>query len=104
MHSATHLHHDAEVIDRALFYDVETGEIVGTHTFAVSATVTEAARRRMESMLEIEMREMQQRRNRKLAIYRSPELNRLTSMHHRVDVTTGKLVEYGTPPVRIKVE
>lgn len=84
--------------------DAETGEIVGSHTFAVSGNATEAARRRMESILRTEMEEMQQRRNRKLAVHRSPELNRMTSLHHRVDIASGKLVEYGTPPARIKVE
>ena len=36
-------------------------------------------------------------------VYRSLELNGLTSLHHRVDVVTRRPVEYGTPPARIKV-
>ena len=104
MNQDSHLNQDAQVVDRALFYDAETGEIVGSHTFAVSAKVTDATRRRMESMLHKELEEVQRRCNRKVAIHRSAELNRLTSLHHRVDIATGRLVEHGTTPARIKVE
>jgi hypothetical protein len=103
MGSDTHLNPDVEVIDRVVIYDTQTGEIVGSHTLAAAGKLTDAMRQRFESSIRRDTEEMEKRHNRKLAIHRSPELNRLTSLHHRVDVATGKLVEHGTHPVRVKV-
>ncbi len=104
MSSDTHLHADVEIIDRVVIYDAQTGEIVGSHTFATAGKPTDAARQRFESALRRDVEEMEKRRNRKLAIHRSPELTRLTSLHHRMDLASGKLVETETPRARIKVE
>ncbi len=104
MRSDTHLNADIEVIDRVVIYDAQTGEIVGSQTFGAAGKPSDAARQRFESALQRGVEEMEKRRNRKLAVHRSPELNRLTSLHHRVDIASGKLVEAGPPPARIKVE
>jgi hypothetical protein len=104
MHSDTHLNQDAEILDRAVIYDAETGEIIGSHTFAAAGKPSDAAHERFESLLRREVEELERRHNRKLAIHRSPELNRLTSLHHRVDVASGRLVEHAKPPAWTKVE
>jgi len=104
MRSDTHLNADAEIVDRVVIYDAQTGGIVGSHTLAAAGKPTDTARQRFEASLRRNVEEMERRRNRKLAIHRSPELNRLTSLHHRVDVASGRLVEEGKPPARVQVE
>lgn len=98
-----HLHPDVEVVEVALLYDTGTGEIIGSHILATAGPVTESARRRFEGALQKEIVELEQRHNRKLGIHRSAEANGLKSLHHRIDVATGRLVEKGAPPLRLRV-
>jgi hypothetical protein len=98
------LHADAQIVEVALIYDSRTGDILGSHTFATASAVTEDARRRFEALLEKEVAQLEQRHGRKLAVHRSEEARVLKSLHHRMDVASGRLVGLGAPPVRLKVE
>lgn len=98
------LHPDADVVEVALFYDSRTGDILGSHTFATASAVSENARCRFEALLAQEVAQLEQRHGRKVAVHRSEEARRLKSLHHRIDVATGRLVGSGLPPVRLKVE
>lgn len=98
MPSHNTLNDDVELVERALFYDAETGDIVGSHCFGASGGVSEQGRRRFESLLQTQLEELQKRHNRTLAIHRSKAANQLTTLNHRLDVSTGELVEL--PPMR----
>ena len=104
MHGEPKLNQDVEVIERAIIYDAQTGEIVGSHTFGASGQLSEAGRQRIESLLQGQLADLEQRHGRKLAVHRSPEASKLTALHHRVDVSTGRLIELPKAPGRTKVE
>lgn len=104
MQSEKNLNQDVEVADCAIIYDAETGDIVGSHTLGAVGQHAEEGRRRFESLLRHQVEILEKRHGRKLAIHRSPELTKLTSLHHRVDVATGRLIEHAQRTRRIKVE
>jgi len=87
------LQQDFEVADRAIFYDRETGEIVGSHSLGSVGQPSEAARARFDSQLAAHVQSLAARLGRELAIHRSAEAARLQSLHHSVDVASGQLVE-----------
>jgi len=91
------LNDDIQPVERVILYDPEGGEIVGTHIFGASGTPSDEARKRFESILQRDVAEREKHRKGKLALHRSEEANRLTSLHHRVDVRTGRLVEIPAP-------
>jgi len=97
-------HDDVEIVARAVFYDPETGEIVGSHTFGATGQLSEAANKRFESILHAQVQSLEKRHGRKFAVHRSTEANQLKSLHHRVDTSAGRLVELSQGPGRIKVE
>ncbi len=92
MKSDEKLNPDVELVERAIFYDIKTGEIVGSHFFGASGHVSEQGRRRFESLLQSQLEDLQKRHDHKLAIHRSEEANQLDTLNHRVDLSTGKLV------------
>ena len=104
MQSEKKLSPDVAVVDRAIIYDAETGEIVGSHTFGVAAQLSEEGRRRFDSLLSRQVKTLEERLGRKLAVHRSPEATQLTSLHHRIDLATGRLTEQTQGIARIKVE
>ncbi len=82
---------DFEIADRAIIYDPETGEIVGSHT--LGRQVSETARRRFDSVLSSQVKSLESRLGRRLSVHHSPEAIRLNSLHHSVDLATGELLE-----------
>jgi hypothetical protein len=94
---------DIQLIERVIIYDPETGQILGTHIFGACGKPSDEARRQFEGILQRDVADWEKRRKGKVALHRSDEANRLTSLHHRVDVRTGRLVDIPAP-LRVKVE
>jgi len=88
---------DIQPLERVIIYDPESGEILGSHIFGASGKLSNVARRRFESVLQRDLAEREKHRNGKLGLHRSEEANRLISLHHRVDLKTGRLVELPGP-------
>jgi hypothetical protein len=93
MESDRLLYKGIQPVARAVIYDPETGAIVGSHSFSASGGLTERARQKWESVLQRQMADLEKRHNRNLAIYRSPELMELSTLSHRLDVASGRLVQ-----------
>ncbi len=80
-------------MERVIFYDPQTGEIVGSHSFGSSGAISEATHQRLESLIRDQLEALEEQHGRKLAVLRSAEAAKLTSLHHSVDPSTGRLVE-----------
>jgi hypothetical protein len=98
------LNQEIAVVERVIFYDPQTGEIVGSHSFGSSGAISEAARQRLETLVRNQLEALEKQHSRKLAILRSAEAAKLTSLHHSVDLSTGRLVELPHGPTRIIVQ
>lgn len=94
---------DIEVLERAIIYDAATGEIVGSHSFAVAEGASASDHQKFDALLRQQVEAMERRLTRKLRVLRSPELIQMNSFHHRVDVGTGRLIEHELPPETLKV-
>ncbi len=104
MESDRNLTQDIAVVERVIFYDPQTGEIVGSHSFGSAGPISEGASPRFESLVRNQLEELEKQYSRKLAVLRSAEAAKLNSLHHSVDLSTGRLVELPHAPNRITVK
>src|SRR5208282_4704216 len=69
--SERNLNQDIAVVERVIFYDPQTGEIVGSHSFGSSGAISEAARERFESLIRTQLEALEKQHSRQLAVLRS---------------------------------
>jgi len=77
-------------VERAIIYDPETGEILGSHSFGATGQVSEQTSRRFEALLRSQIDMLEKRHGCKLAVHRSSESKQLHTLHHHIDPSTGR--------------
>ena len=97
---------DVEIVEPAIFINMtlKPGEILGSHSFGATGQVSEQTSRRFEALMRAQVDTLEKRHGRKLAVHRSSESKQLHTLHHRIDPSTGRLIEHPLVPGRTNVE